>query len=114
MKARKLARLLGLAAGVGAIAWAMRERFVTLTLTREPEPPTFTLPPEPVESPVSVEPDDLTQIPGIGPVFARRLMEAGIATFSHLAAADPSAVAGITNVPIARVDRWIQESAGLT
>ena len=114
MKAGKIARVIGLAGGIGAIAWAMRERFVTLALTREPEPPTFTLPPEPVATAPTIEPDDLTRIPGIGPVFARRLMEAGIATFAQLAAAEPGTVAEVTNVPTPRVEGWIQESAHLT
>ena len=38
---------------------------------------------------VTGRPDDLTQIKGIGPVFARRLNDAGITTFAQLAQATP-------------------------
>lgn len=37
----------------------------------------------------AVTPDDLTVIKGIGPVFARRLAEAGITTFEQLAQTTP-------------------------
>lgn len=43
-------------------------------------------------------PDDLTQINGIGPTFARRLNEAGIYSFAALAAATPEQVKEITKV----------------
>lgn len=43
-------------------------------------------------------PDDLTQINGIGPTFARRLNEAGIYSFAALAAATPEQVREITKV----------------
>lgn len=112
MKVGKAARIVGIVGGVAAIAWAMRDRFVTLALTREPEPPTFTLPPE-TEAKVASEPDDLTAIGGIGPVFARRLMEAGIATYRQLAQSEPEHVAGIVNVPNPRASNWIIEASRL-
>jgi predicted flap endonuclease-1-like 5' DNA nuclease len=40
----------------------------------------------------SDEPDDLTAIRGIGPVYARRLQEGGIKTYATLAAQDPAEV----------------------
>lgn len=40
-------------------------------------------------------PDDLTQIKGIGPVYAQRLQEAGLATYAALAAASPQQVADV-------------------
>jgi len=110
VKIGKVARVVGIVGGVGAVAWAMRDRFVTLALSREPERPSFTLPPEQTET-ISTEPDDLTNIAGIGPVFARRLMEAGIATYVGLATADPQRISDIVNVTEARASKWI-EAAG--
>jgi polyhydroxyalkanoate synthase len=55
-------------------------------------------------------PDDLTEVNGIGPVFARRLMEGGISTFTELGRADPSKVADITGVPESRVLDWISQA----
>lgn len=113
MKLSKVARVVGIVGGVGAVAWAMRDRFVTLALSREPEHPTFTLPPEQTET-VSAEPDDLTTIPGIGPVFARRLMEAGVATYVGLATADPQRIAEIVNVTESRASAWIEAAGSRT
>lgn len=112
MKLGKVARAVGILGGIGAIGWAMRERFVTLTLTREPEPPTFTLPPD-ADDELATDPDDLTEINGIGPVFARRLMEAGVATFGQLATAELANVVAATNVPNARANRWIEQAQAL-
>ncbi len=63
-------------------------------------------------------PDDLTRIAGIGPATARRLAEAGIASFAGLAAADPAALAvhpalrGVRASP-ADIPAWIAAAAGL-
>ena len=112
MHLARAARVLGLIGGIGALVWAMRDRFVTVALTRKPEHPTFSLPAEPSDS-VTTEPDDLTAIDGIGPVFARRLMEAGIATYHDLAGASPAHVAEIVNIPEARAGKWIDDAVGL-
>ena len=47
---------------------------------------------EPAPAIAAGRPDDLTQIKGIGPVFARRLNDAGITTFAQLAQATPDQV----------------------
>jgi DNA-directed RNA polymerase subunit beta' len=45
-----------------------------------------------VAAPVPVEADDLTRIEGIGAVIASHLINAGITTYSQLAATDPSRI----------------------
>ncbi|HFE66421.1 MAG TPA: DUF4332 domain-containing protein, partial [Chloroflexi bacterium] len=42
-----------------------------------------------------IEPDDLTQVKGIGPTYARRLQEAGIESFAQLTAVPPQDLAQI-------------------
>lgn len=56
--------------------------------------------------------DDLTRIDGIGPTFARRLNEAGVTTFAHLAALTPDKVREITGVASWQSDPldWIIEA----
>ncbi|NTW01072.1 MAG: hypothetical protein HGA19_07130 [Oscillochloris sp.] len=57
--------------------------------------------------------DDLTLINGIGPVYAKRLFDAGIATFDQLAAASPEkvrSVIGPTRLPI-NAEVWIADAA---
>lgn len=43
--------------------------------------------------------DDLTELEGIGPVYAAKLREQGIASFADLAAADEATLAGIIDAP---------------
>lgn len=61
-----------------------------------------------------VEVDDLTQIDGIGPTFANRLYEAGVNTFSQLAAMTPEEVRQITKVTVQGDPAdWIAEAQSL-
>lgn len=50
------------------------------------------------EVPAETGADDLTTISGIGPTFARRLNEAGVTTYAHLASLSPDDVVTITQV----------------
>ncbi len=121
---RRIGRIIGLLGGVVAIAWAMRDRFVSIAAPKEPEPPSFrvvsTPPPPPAgqvrpertASAVSVQdPDDLTRINGVGPVFERRLMEAGLATFESIAAASARQVANAAGVTEPRAEGWITQAS---
>ena len=57
--------------------------------------------------------DDLTRIAGIGPVYARRLVEAGITSYSQLALMDAVRIAEVIGCPAARVEReQLREQAG--
>ena len=102
---KRFAKLIGLLAGVGAIVRLMRDRLVTLTVAREPQPPTFRVP-EPVPSP----PANLTRIKGIGPAYGERLAAAGIATSEVLASSEPSRVAEVAGVSEARAREWIAQA----
>lgn len=95
------AKVIGLVGGAIAVIWAMRDRFISVTTSREPSPPHFKSP-EPFDSaPVDA-------IEGIGPVFAKRLNDAGIATVASLAAASPDRVAEAASVSAARARNWIE------
>jgi predicted flap endonuclease-1-like 5' DNA nuclease len=61
-------------------------------------------------SPIS---DALEEIRGIGPVFANRLNEAGIFTYSQLASSSPDELARITEVKRWDPEDWIAEAAAL-
>lgn len=52
----------------------------------------------------------VSAIDGIGPVTARRLAEAGIATMAELLAADPAHVALIASVKTGQVEKWRQRA----
>ncbi|MFO7300057.1 MAG: helix-hairpin-helix domain-containing protein [Actinomycetes bacterium] len=102
---KRLAKIFGAIAGIAAVIWAMRDRFISVAISREPQPPSFRVPAPAEEAPVDV-------IDGIGPVFARRLSEAGIPTVSRLAQASPDAVAEAAGVSAARARSWIEQASG--
>lgn len=111
-KLSKIARWIGIVGGVGAAAWALRDRFISLTLPKEPEPPRFRSTPEASSYDPAGEPtDDLTEIAGIGPVFAERLANRSIVSWKALAARTPAEVAEITGASESRAAGWIAEAA---
>ena len=59
----------------------------------------------PVDAPADATDDDLTRIVGIGPTYAERLRDAGIATFAQMAALEAEEIATVLGCPAARVDR---------
>ena len=79
----------------------------TPRVSEEP-PPHFRSTPPPPES----ASDDLTQIKGIGPVYASRLGDEGITTFTGLAAADADAIASITGVAPQVAAGWVEQAGG--
>jgi predicted flap endonuclease-1-like 5' DNA nuclease len=75
----------------------------------EPVPPATQVPQVADSLPVAAAsqdtPDDLTRIVGIGSVFSGRLRDAGITTFSQLAALDAEQIAQTLGCPASRVQR---------
>jgi large subunit ribosomal protein L21 len=70
---------------------------------------------EPETGTVTSQVDDLTQIDGIGPTFARRLEEAGITTYVQLAALSPEQAREITRVTVQSDPAdWIAEANSLS
>lgn len=112
---KKVIRYIGVLAGLGTVIWVMRDRFISLALPREPQPPSFRVSPHPppVERPASRS-DDLTIIKGIGPVYAARLEEAGITSLADLGKAEAESVATSIDVPAGRVGDWIKEASFLS
>lgn len=95
---KTIAKIIGLVGGIAAVIWAMRDRFISVATSREPEPPAFKAgPPSP---PVDT-------VEGIGPVFAERLTSVGLGTVQALAAASPDKVAEAASVSVARARTWI-------
>lgn len=128
---KRFARILGIIAGIGVIVWAVRDRFVSLTVPKEPEPPAFRTPPtparptpaedpgavaasgEPAGAPPVASADDLTEVKGIGPVFAGRLTEAGITSFAELAAASEEALTEILESRLGSIDSILEDARRL-
>jgi predicted flap endonuclease-1-like 5' DNA nuclease len=100
---KKLAKVLGIVGAAVAVAWAMRDRFVSVTTSREPEQPMFRTP---SQGPLR----DVDVVDGIGPVFAKRLNSAGISSVGALAKASPDSVAEAAGVSAARARSWIEKA----
>jgi predicted flap endonuclease-1-like 5' DNA nuclease len=96
---RRLAKIIGFVGGAVAVIWAMRDRFISVAISREPQPPAFR-----AEPPPSLTVDS---IDGIGPVFAERLSKSGLGTVTALAEASPDLVAEAAGVSAARARTWI-------
>ncbi len=104
---KKMAKVIGLVGGAAAILWAVRDRFVSVATSREPEPPTFRAPSAGASQSIEV-------IDGIGPVFATRLTEAGMEYIASLADASPDSVAEAASVSVARARSWIEQAQQYT
>ncbi|MCI0424448.1 MAG: helix-hairpin-helix domain-containing protein [Actinobacteria bacterium] len=98
----RILKVIGVVGGIAAVIWAMRDRFISVATSREPEPPAFRTP-TPSSPPVET-------IEGIGPVFAKRLSEAGIDNLGRLAGASPDLVAEAAGVSGARARAWIEQA----
>ena len=109
--------------------WAMRNRLVSVALPREPQLPTFKVPEGPVEKSQPEEKDEdvsapdrstepqapsLTDISGIGPVYATRLASAGIHSIQQLADADAEKVAEAADVPLTRAEKWVEAARNVS
>jgi len=92
-----------------AVAWLVKDRLTgpePVPVGQEEALPSRVAPP-PVAAPSTDEPDDLSEISGIGPVYKARLAEAGITTYAALAGADATDVADKIEAPVSRIQSWI-------
>ncbi|HZD22611.1 MAG TPA: helix-hairpin-helix domain-containing protein [Acidimicrobiia bacterium] len=101
---KRVAKVVGFLGAALAIIWAMRDRLISVTTSREPVPPSFR---SPVLNPKDPSPP-VTSIEGIGPVFAQRLTDAGISDVAALAGSSPDRVAEAASVSAARARSWIE------
>jgi polyhydroxyalkanoate synthase len=103
---KTLAKVVGVVGAAAALVWAMRDRFISVAASREPEPPVLRTAP-------IVTASGIDAIDGIGPVFASRLKLAGIDDVSKLASATPDTIAEAAGVSGARARTWIEQARSL-
>lgn len=101
----KVAKVVGFVGGVVALIWAMRDRFISVAVSREPEPPAFKKPTD--GGPTDVA--ELESINGIGPTYADRLRAAGYSSAADLTGADPEQIAQIAGVGTTRARSWLDQ-----
>ena len=106
----RTARVIAVIAGIAALVWAMRDRFISLVVPREPEPPTFRVAPPRPAAPAAPEQEDLTVIAGIGPVYQSRLYAAGFDTLAAVAEASAAELSKAAQVPEGRAADWVSKA----
>lgn len=95
---------------------------MSVALPREPQLPTYRVPERldppageaSEEEPPSESSVTLTDVSGIGPVYATRLAAAGVNTVEDLAGANPEEIAEAVEAPMGRVQRWIDAARQMT
>jgi len=102
--AKNLLRIAGVIAGLGAAAWALRDRMLPPPEVHDEPPPKFR---------TGTDIDDLTQIRGVGPVYRERLAEAGIQSFSDLSNRGTSEIAEIAGTSSAVAQGWVKSAQAL-
>ena len=115
--AKNIVRFAGVVIGLGAAAWALRDKLLPAPEIHDEPPPRFREPgvavAESGSSSRTDDEDDLTTIKGIGPVTAGKLADAGVTTFKSLAAADANAVSEIAGTSETASAQWITAASQL-
>lgn len=110
---KRLLKLFAFLGGLGAIGWLIRNRFVGMTLNREPEIPEPAPEPAPQPASDSSPESDLARIPEIAPDAAELLHTAGVHRIAQLADADAAELATRTGLDETVVASWKESAAAL-
>lgn len=97
----RFAKVVGFVAGVAAIVWAMRDRFITVAVPHEPDAPAFR---------TSAHLRELEDIVGVGPTYASRLRDSGYLTPTDLVEVEPARLAEVAGVSESRIKGWIEQA----
>lgn len=100
---QRLLRALLVTAGIGLVLWLIRDRLVSVWAPSTASSAPFRVPP-PEDTPL---PPELLTVPGIGPVYAERLVLAGLTDPAALVAAGPERVGEAARVSAERAQGWI-------
>ncbi len=106
---KQVLRIGGVIVGLGAAVWALRDRLLPAPEIPDGPPPRFRT----GDTPAAPH-DDLTAVKGIGPVYAERLVEAGITSFAALVNADAVAVSEAAGVSESTAKSWMEQAADLS
>lgn len=107
----RLLRFLGVLALASTIVWLTREHLLpTPKVSHEPPPHYRSTPPPPPTPTTRPAPDDLTDIKGIGPVFAMRLGAIGIDSFKKLSETDIDTLTDAAGTSSSNAADWIKQA----
>ena len=103
---KKLSQFAGFVGLVAAVVWLTREHLLPTPHVPHEPPPHYRSTPPPPEA----APDDLTEIKGIGPVYAGRLEVLGITTFRALSESDQRVIADSLGISNNAAAGWISQA----
>jgi predicted flap endonuclease-1-like 5' DNA nuclease len=107
--AKNLIRISGVIVGLGAAAWALRDRLLPSPEIHDEEPPRF----RDVSQAASTK-DTLTDIRGVGPATADKLNNAGVTTIAEVAQMGPEDLGSAVGVSAAAAGKWIESAKTLS
>ena len=106
---KQVLRIGGVIVGLGAAVWALRDKLLPAPEIPDGPPPRFR-----TGDTSTASSGDLTTVKGIGPVYAERLIEAGIASFSDLVSADAATVSDAAGVSESTAASWMEQATSLS
>jgi predicted flap endonuclease-1-like 5' DNA nuclease len=107
--AKNLIRISGVIVGLGAAAWALRDRLLPSPEIHDEEPPKFR-----DTSQIRPAPESLTDIKGIGPVTASKLSKAGVTTIAEIAEMRPEDLGSTVGASVSSAEKWIESAKTLS
>ncbi len=107
--AKNLIRISGVIVGLGAAAWAVRDRLLPSPEIHDEEPPRFR-----DASQIRPASESLTDIKGVGPVTAKKLSEAGVASIAEIAEMRPEDLGPTVGASVASAEKWIESAKTLS
>ncbi|MEA3510012.1 MAG: helix-hairpin-helix domain-containing protein [Actinomycetota bacterium] len=106
---KQFLRIGGVIVGLGAAVWALRDKLLPAPEIPDGPPPRFR-----TGDTSTPSVDDLTTVKGIGPIYAERLIEAGITSFADLASADVTAVSDAAGISESTAESWMEQATSLS
>ena len=106
--AKNLIRISGVIVGLGAAAWALRDRLLPSPDIHDEEPPRFR------DVSQAATKDTLTDIKGVGPVTADKLNNAGVTTIAEVAQMGAEDLGSAVGVSAAAAGKWIESAKTLS
>jgi predicted flap endonuclease-1-like 5' DNA nuclease len=109
----KILKAISIGTGIAVATWALRDRLVRIPEPVDAKHPQFRTnhaPAHESETDHDGDIDDFTSIHGVGPVYARRLVESGIASFSEFFKTPSGSLEEITGASGDKVSHWLEQA----
>ena len=109
----RILKTISIGASIAIATWALRDRLARVPGPVDAEHAHFWDNHAPAHEPETNHDgdiDDFTSIHGVGPVYARRIVESGIASFSEFFKAPSESLEEITGASGDKVGHWLEQA----